>query len=267
MTAPVMVDRGGFRLAARIDGQPEGAPWIMLSNSLGATAAMWEPQLALLARRYRILRYDTRGHGASDAPPAPYSFDDLKGDVIALMDHFGIARADYLGLSLGGMTGLGLAIHHGNRLGRMICCDARADAPPPFVQAWDERMAAIDQGGLAAVVGGSMERWFTEEWRKANPDALRTFEDAFLANSPIGYKGCAEALKHLDYFKDLGRISLPVLYLVGAKDMGAPPAVMQAMAQATPGSAYVEIPEAAHLPNIDNTKDFNAAIGEFLGLT
>ncbi len=261
-----MVDRGGFRLAARIDGRPEGAPWIVLSNSLGAAAMMWEPQLEPLARRYRILRYDTRGHGASGAPAGPYSFDDLCDDVIALMDHFGIGRADYLGLSLGGMTGLGLAINHGARFGRMICCDARADAPPPFAQSWDERMAAIEKGGLTAIVGGSMERWFVEPWRKANPDTLKAFEDTYLATSVTGFKGCAEALKRLDYLKDLGRIALPVLYVVGAKDLGAPPPVMRAMAEATPGSAYAEIPDAAHLPNVDNSKHFNAAIGAFLGL-
>jgi 3-oxoadipate enol-lactonase len=266
MANPVIVDRGGFGLATWVDGCPVGAPWIVLSNSLGATAKMWEPQLALLGKRYRILRYDTRGHGASGAPSAPYSFDDLTGDVIALMDHFDIARADYMGLSLGGMTGLGLAIHHGARLGRLICCDARADNPQPFVQSWDERMAAIDKGGLAAIVGATMERWFVESWRKANPEVLRTFEDAFLATSLEGFKGCAEALKRLDYLKDLGGITVPLLYIVGAKDQGAPPAVVHAMSLATPGSAYVEIADAAHLSNIDNTKDFNAAIGDFLGL-
>ncbi len=195
MTAPITVDRGGFRLAAYIDGQGEGAPWIILSNSLGAAAMMWEPQLELLGKRYRILRYDTRGHGASDAPTGPYSFEDLVGDVIALADHFGIARASYMGLSLGGMTGLGLAIHHAGRFERVVCCDARADNPPAFVQSWDDRGAAIDKGGLAAILGMTMERWFVESWRQAHPEALHRFEDAFLATSPTGYRGCAEALK------------------------------------------------------------------------
>ncbi len=266
MTTSVAVDRGGFKLAAYIDGKGEGAPWIVLSNSLGAAAMMWEPQLELVGKRYRILRYDTRGHGMSDAPPSPYSWDDLTGDVIALMDHFGITQASYMGLSLGGMTGLGLAIHHGNRFERVVCCDARADAPPPFVQSWDDRLAVIDEDGLTAILAGTMERWFVERWRKGNPDALKRFEDAFLVTSVTGYKGCAEALKRLDYLKDLGSIAIPVLYVGGAKDIGAAPVVMRAMAEATLGTSYTEIPDAAHLPNIDNTNAFNAAISGFLGL-
>jgi 3-oxoadipate enol-lactonase len=264
MTAPIAVDRGGFSLAAFIDGQPEGAPWIILSNSLGASAMMWEPQLELLGKRYRILRYDTRGHGASDMPPGAYSFDDLVGDVIALMDDFGIAKSSYIGLSLGGMTGLGLAIHHGDRFDRIVCCDARADNPPPFVQSWDDRMAAIAKGGLEAILPATMERWFVERWRKDNPDTLKRFESIFLLTK--GFGGCAEALKRLDYLKDLGKIRIPMLYVGGEKDMGAPPQVMRAMADATPGARFAEVPDAAHLPNVDNTKDFNAAISSFLGL-
>jgi 3-oxoadipate enol-lactonase len=264
MTAQLAVDRGGFKLAAYIDGQGEGAPWIVLSNSLGASAMMWEPQLELLGKRYRILRYDTRGHGASDAPPSPYSFADLVGDVIALMDHVGIAKASYMGLSLGGMTGLGLAIHNGDRFDRMVICDARADNPPAFVQSWDDRLAAMDKGGLAAILEASMERWFVERWRAAKPDKLAQFKEIYLLTK--GFRGCAEALKRLDYLKDLGRIAIPILYVGGAKDMGAPPEVMRAMAEATPGARFAEIPDAAHLPNVDNTEGFNAAIGAFLGV-
>ena len=267
MTAPITVDRGGFRLAAYIDGQGEGAPWIILSNSLGAAAMMWEPQLELLGKRYRILRYDTRGHGASDAPTGPYSFEDLVGDVIALADHFGIARASYMGLSLGGMTGLGLAIHHAGRFERVVCCDARADNPPAFVQSWVDRLAAIDKGGLAAILGMTMERWFVESWRQAHPEVLHRFEAAFLATSPAGYRGCAEALKRLNYLKDLGSIAIPVLYVGGAKDLGAPAEGMRVMTAATPGARFAEIADAAHLSNVDNTKDFNAAISGFLGLS
>jgi 3-oxoadipate enol-lactonase len=266
MSRTVTVERRGFSLAASVSGQGEGAPWIVLSNSLGATMMMWEPQLALLGSRYRILSYDTRGHGASETPPAPYRFDDLVGDVIALLDHFGIAKASYLGLSLGGMTGLGLAIRHPDRIERLVCCDARADAPPPFVQSWDDRLAAIGRGGLAAIVSGTMERWFVEDWRKAHPEQLERFEREFLRTSPEGYSGCAEALKQLDYLKDLGRIALPTLYVVGEKDGGAPPAAMRAMADATPGAGFEVVPDAAHLANVDNANAFNRAISSFLGL-
>ncbi|MFC7398421.1 3-oxoadipate enol-lactonase [Chelatococcus sp. GCM10030263] len=267
MSEPVIVDRGGFRLAARVCGASEGAPWIVLSNSLGASTLMWEPQMEWLGRRYRILAYDTRGHGASEAPPGPYSFADLTGDVLALMDHFRIDRAALMGLSLGGMTALGLAIHHPRRFERVVCCDARADGPEPFVRSWDERLAAIAAGGLDAIVDGTLERWFVARYHKANPEQIARFRAMFLATSPVGFAGCAEALKRLDYLKDLPRIRIPVLYVVGEKDQGAPPEAMRAMAAATPGAHLVQIPDAAHLPNVDNSFAFHAAVAPFLGLS
>jgi 3-oxoadipate enol-lactonase len=262
----IIVDRGGFSLAADVTGQPEGAPWLILSNSLGASRMMWEPQLALLGTRYRVLRYDTRGHGASDTPHGTYTLAKLGDDVIALMDHFRIGKASFMGLSLGGMTGLGLAINHGSRFERIICCDARADAPPAFVGGWDERKAAVQKGGLQSIVSETMRRWFVERWRETNKDHLARFEHVFIATTVEGYQACASALRSLDYLKDLGSVRVPMLYVVGEKDVGAPPAVMQAMAQATPGAEFAIIPDAAHLPNIDNTPAFNAAISGFLGL-
>lgn len=266
MSAIVKVSRGSFSLAARVTGRPEGAPWIVLSNSLGASMEMWAPQLAMLEKHYRVLAYDTRGHGKSDAPEGPYDFDDLTGDVIALMDHFGIASADYMGLSLGGMTGLGLAIHHGDRIERLVCCDARADAPAGFVESWDNRVAAIESGGLAEILGGTMERWFSEGFRTGEPRQMASMDAMFLATSITGYKGCAAALKTLDYLGDLGRIACPTLYVVGDEDMGSPPAVMKDMAAKTPGSRYAEIPGAAHIANVDKPDAFNAVVAGFLGL-
>jgi 3-oxoadipate enol-lactonase len=266
MSGVVMADRGGFRLATRVTGQGEGAPWLVLSNSLGASMMMWDDQLELLGRTYRVLSYDTRGHGASDAPTGPYSFDDLVGDVIALMDRRGIAKATYMGLSLGGMTGLGLALKHPARFERIVCCDARADNPEPFVKSWDDRIAAIDANGLSAILAPTMERWFVESWRTANPARLKAFETEFLKTSAEGYKGCAAAIKTLNYLKDLGSVKVPVLYVCGEQDMGAPIAVMGAMSAATPGSALAGIPNAAHLPNVDNAAVFNRAIAPFLRL-
>jgi 3-oxoadipate enol-lactonase len=261
-----MVDRGDFRLAAVVSGREQGAPWLVLSNSLGATMMMWEPQLASLQQRYRILSYDARGHGASEAPPGPYAFDDLVADVIALMDRFGIGGASFMGLSLGGMTGLGLAIRHPDRLARLVCCDARADAPAPYVQGWNDRLAAVEKGGLAAIMPDTMERWFVERWRRENPDELRRFQEAFLATSRQGYRGCVAALQQLDYLKDLGQIRCPVLYVAGEKDMAASPATMQAMADATPQGQLAVVPDAAHLSCVDNGAAFRAAVAPFLDL-
>lgn len=258
----VTVQRDGFALSATVSGR-ESAPWLLLANSLGTTQAMWEPQRQLLDRRYRVLSFDTRGHGESGFPAGPYAFDDLVEDVVAVMDRFEIGTANYLGLSLGGMTGLGLALRHPDRIERLVCCNARADAPPAFIQGWDDRLASVEKGGLAAIVSGTMERWFGDRWRNDNPEMLERFEKSFVGTSVDGYRGCVAALKELDYLKQLGRIRAPTLYVAGEYDLAAPVSAMQAMAAATPG-CEIAIIAARHLSNVDNAAAFDAAIERFL---
>ncbi len=249
----------------QVDG-PEGAPWLICSNSLGATHRMWAPQMATFSQHYRVLRYDTRGHGQSGAPNAPYQLSDLIKDVIGLMDHYAIETADYIGLSLGGMTGLGIALGHPERINRLICCDARADAPPPFAKMWDERIAAVDMNGVASLWPGTLERWLTAACQAQSKEAVDRLKADFETTSAEGYKGCAAAIRGLDYLRHLGSLSLPVLYIVGDQDSGASPETMRAMADATPGAMFKVIPNAAHIANIDNTDAFNAAFTGFLGL-
>lgn len=263
----IKVDRDGFALAAYVSGRPDGAPWIVLSNSLAASHVMWEPQLPVLEPHYRVLRYDTRGHGRSDAPPGPYSVDDLVGDVVALMDRFGIGQADYMGLSLGGMTGLGLAVANPQRLRRLVCCDARAQATEDFAKAWDERVAAAEKDGMQAILASTMERWFTADFRAREPAVMRRIEEMMLGTSVVGYKGCAAALQTLNLTDSLPRIAVPTLYVAGADDPGTPAAGMRDMAQRTPGAEFVELTNAAHISNVNAPDAFNAAIASFLGLT
>lgn len=257
----------GVTLNVRIDSPESSGPWLVLSNSLGATSAMWEPQMTILASRYRVLRYDTRGHGESDAPPGPYSFDDLLGDVIALLDRFEIDRTAFMGLSMGGMTGLGLAISHPNRLSRVVCADGRADAPEGFRAMWDERIAKVEAGGLAAIVDSTLASWLTENWRASHPEETLSIRNMILSNDSKGYAACCHALKELDYLRHLGRAVAPVLFVGGSEDKGAPPEVMREMAQATPGGVYREIPGAAHVANLNAPDEFNAAISDFLALS
>lgn len=257
--------RSEVQLNTRVDGDAD-LPWLILSNSLGANLAMWEPQMSLLTSKYRVLRYDTRGHGGSDTPLGPYSFDDLTRDVLELMEAFGIDRASFMGLSMGGMTGLGLAIHHADRIERVVCADARADAPEPFREMWDQRMAAVEAGGLEAIADGTLATWFTEDWREANPEAAAAIRAMVTSNDPAGYIGCCQALKQLDFLKSLGEAKVPVLYVGGSEDKGAAPEVMRAMADATPGGAFHEISGAAHVANINAPKAYNAAITDFLNL-
>ncbi|WP_375457837.1 3-oxoadipate enol-lactonase [uncultured Enterovirga sp.] len=258
-----MIDIPGGRLFSRVDGDAD-KPWLVLSNSLASDHTMWDPQMAALTARYRVLRYDTRGHGRSDAPPSPYGFPDLVSDVVTVMDAHGIRRAAHMGLSLGGMTGLGLALEHPDRVERLVCCDARADAPEGFVRSWDDRIAAVERGGMAALVDGTLDRWLTPAFRAAHPEEVAKLAAQIRATQPEGYKGCAAALKTLDYLKDLGRLALPVLYVVGAEDSGAPVPAMQAMADATPGARFEIVPNAAHIANVDNPKGFGRALEGFL---
>ncbi len=258
-----LIDINGTKLFVQIDG-PMGAPWLICSNSLGASHHMWAPQMDMLTEQHRVLRYDTRGHGQSAAPTEPYQLGDLVGDVIGFMDHHDIETADFLGLSLGGMTGLGLALHHADRINRLICCDARADAPPPFAEMWDQRIADVDAKGVAALWSGTLERWLTPECQTCDPEMVDRLKTDFDLTSAEGYKGCAAAIRELDYLRHLSSIKTPVLYIVGDRDSGASPETMQTMADATPGARFEIIESAAHIANIDNPGAFSAALAGFL---
>lgn len=256
---------GDAEIAYRIDGSSQ-APWLILSNSLATDHRMWAPQMEDLTRHFRVLRYDKRGHGGSSAPTPPYSFEALTGDVANLMDALAIEKADFVGLSIGGMTGLGLAIHHPDRIRRLVCADARADAPEIYQKMWPANIAAAREGGMAAIAGPTTERWFTESYRNdpMRADALALVRDMITATTVDGYEGCASCLTTLDYLPGLGSISCPVLYMGGVHDPAAPIDVMRDMAAATPGADFAEIPDAAHLSNMENPRAFNRALINWL---
>ena len=261
----IRIDRGGFSLGAP-DTPRAGAPWLMLANSLGATRAMWRPQHARLAAHYAIVGYHARGHGGSDAPPGPYGMDDLVNDAIAVMDQLSIRTTHFTGLSLGGMTELGLAIRHPARLDALVCCDARADCPPAAAAIWHGRVAAAEAGGLEAIAEETLAGGFTPAFRAREPDAVRRWRAMVLQTSMVGYRGAAHAVTTCDWCEGLPSINVPTLYVCGAQDQGSPPAAMRAMTAATPGAVSAEVEDAAHLPNIYNAPAFEAAIAPFLKL-
>ena len=263
MTDRVSISRGDVTISALATGR-ETDPAIPLSNSLGAGLGMWEPQRELLEQHYRVIGYDTRGHGQSSTPDGDYSFDDLTGDAIAVLDYFGVETADYIGLSLGGMTGLGLALDHADRFGKVVCACARADAPLPFATSWDDRIAAIAGDGLSAIWPGTLERWLTPRFAANNPAIVEMLASDFMQTTVDGYTGCSRALQTLDYKRRLTEMTTPVLYISGADDMGAAPAVMQEMFVATPGSEYENIPACAHIANLNQTSTFNGALQRYL---
>ena len=249
----------------RIDGS-QNTDWIILSNSLGANLNMWSDQIPLLSSKFRVLRYDTRGHGESSTPIGRYTFDDLLFDVMQLMDHFEIESTAFIGLSMGGMTGLGLGLQFPQRFNKIVCADARADAPDVFRNMWDDRISKVQDGGLHAIVDGTIQSWFTSDWVERNPSRVAEIKDMVLSNDAEGYVSCCYALKELDYLKDLPRLTVPVLYVGGDQDKGASPEVMSKMADATPNATYVKIRDAAHVANINASEPFNAAIQNFLDI-
>jgi|AntAceMinimDraft_12_1070368.scaffolds.fasta_scaffold01937_4 3-oxoadipate enol-lactonase len=263
MTDRLTVRNGDAQLSVMVTGRADG-PAVLLSNSLGAGLVMWAPQRALLDPHFRVIGYDTRGHGQSSAPAGDYSFADLTGDALAILDHLDVDRADIIGLSLGGMTALGLGLDHPDRVGRMVCACARADAPPAFVSSWDDRIAAITAGGMDAIWPGTLDRWLTPEQVEANPIMVAGLADDFNATAVMGYTGCARALQHLDYRRRLTDMNVPVLYISGADDLGAPPEAMHAMWLATPGSEYINIPDCAHIANLNRPDAFNRALQKYL---
>jgi 3-oxoadipate enol-lactonase len=250
-----------FRIA--ISGR-EGAPWLTFSNSHATDLALWDEQAGLLQSRFRILRYDTRGHGGTEASEGAYDFDLLTSDVVALWDALGIARSHYVGLSLGGTTGLELALRYPGRVASLAACDCRCHATPEFAASWDGRIETARRDGMEALVEPTLQRWFTPAFRERNPPALDTVRDMIRRTSVAGYVGCAEALKRIDCEPRLPAIRCPTLFITGDKDPSAPPDLVGRWQALVPGSRLAVIDKAAHISNIENPEQFDAALETFL---
>ncbi len=252
----------GLQFHCRIDG-PEGAPWLVFSNSLLTDLTMWDPQVAALSGRFRILRYDQRGHGKTSVPPGPSHFDRLADDAEALLAHFGIERAVFIGISMGAATTLALASRHPGRLAALVACDGQSKSPSSSRAAWDERIALARAQGMAALAQVTVPRWFLPASVSAGGPAIENVAAMIRATPFEGFVSCARALQDFDYDADLPGITLPTLLMVGAGD-GVLPTTMRAMQAKIPGARFVEIPEAGHLSNLEQPDAFTAALGAFL---
>lgn len=241
-------------------------PGLLLSNGIGTTTRVWEPQLPLLEQFFKVVRYDTRGHGDSPTPDGPYSFDMLVDDAFAVMDQHGLDAASVMGCSLGSMTAIGMGLARPERVTRIVCTAARADGPEPFRKSWDDRINVIAAKGIAGLWDGTVGNWLTPAFRETNPDVIKMMHHEFHKTTPDGYGGCAIALKGLDYLKDLGDMKVPMLFVAGADDKGATPATMEAMAAACPNSEYALVEGAGHIINVNQDKAFNLAVCSFLGM-
>ena len=256
-----LVDANGCRFHVEIDG-PDGAPWLVLSHSLGATLDMWRPQVAAFARGFRVLRYDTRGHGASSVTDGPYTIARLGSDVLGLLDALGVERAGYCGLSMGGATGIWLAAHAPDRFTRMVFCNTLPWLGPP--ETMHSRILAVLREGLEPLADATMERWFTPEFRAHDPATVQEIRRQLLATSVAGYVACCAALRDYDERASLAGIAVPTMIVAGTHDPAPPLAAARAFAALLPGAALVELP-AAHLTNLGATAPFNAAVLRFLG--
>jgi 3-oxoadipate enol-lactonase len=242
------------------DGPP-GAPVVILSHALGTATEMWEPQVPALAERFRVIRYDHRGHGRSRVPPGPYSIDDLGTDLLGLMDRLRIERASLVGLSLGAMTVLWVAATAPDRVERLVACCTLARPPSP--QAWVDRAATVRRDGIAAIGDLVIERW---GYTGRNREVQELLRRLLLATPAEGYAACCDAIAGLDLEPLLGRIPAPTLLVAGAEDPAAPPHGMRALGDAlgTDDVAFAVIDDAAHLVNVERADAVTAAIAHHL---
>lgn len=257
------IKANGIQINYELSGK-EGASVVVLSHSLGCSLAMWDPQLQSLEPNYRVLRYDTRGHGGTDAPSGAYTLDMLGADAIGLLDALGIDMVHLVGLSMGGMIGQCLALNHANRLHSLTLCDTAAIIPEEAQPVWQERINVARDKGMQALVESTLERWFTQPYLSKNPPAVDLIRKQFLATSVAGYIGCSEAIRRLNYLERLAEVKKPALIIVGEDDHGTPVAASKAMHQRIPGSRLVVLPSAAHLSNLEQPEAFNNALIEFL---
>jgi 3-oxoadipate enol-lactonase len=243
-------------------GGRESAPVVAFTGSLGTNLTMWRPQSDRLGERFRTLRYDIRGHGASPAPSGPYAMDELGADLVALLDRLEIERASLCGLSIGGMISMWVAAHAPERVERLVLCCTSAQLGPP--EAWHDRVAAVRSGGIEAIADGVLERWFTPGFAVEHPEVIERMRAQLIATPREGYIGCCEAIAAMDLTGDLPRVGAPTLVLAAEQDLATPPEHGRRIAGLIPGARFQTISPAAHIATIERPDVTTATILRFL---
>jgi 3-oxoadipate enol-lactonase len=254
------IDTKDLRIHYQIDG-PASAATLVLSNSLGTNLSLWEPQLPVFVRDFRVLRYDSRGHGQTSATPGEYSVELLARDVLRLLDALKLDRVHFCGLSIGGMTGMWLGVNVPERLNKLVLCNTAAQIGN--ADGWNARIKTVREGGTKAVSESVIDRWFTPDFRAKNPDLMARTKAMIDGTSTDGYTGSCAAVRDFDFWARVGVIRTPTLVIAGAHDAAVPPADGQKFAHAIPGARFAEL-SAAHISNIEDADRFTTEVSAFL---
>ena len=242
----------------------QGAPWLVFSHSLACSVRMWDGEIETHKASYRVLVYDTRGHGQSAAPQGPYTLEQLADDLQALLMHLKIEKPHYVGLSMGGMIGQTAALKYPGLFRTLTLCDTTSRYPAEAAPMWQDRIRMAESKGMAAMVQPTLERWFTESFRQRHPEKVKPVA-ALIESTPLaGYVGCCAAIPKINVTSRLKEIKTPTLVICGEDDPATPPAMAREIQQNLPGAKLVLIPRAAHLANIEQPEAFNRALAEFL---
>jgi 3-oxoadipate enol-lactonase len=250
----------GIELEYSIEGN---GPWLAMSHSLACNSRMWDEQMPFLAKRFKVLRFDTRGHGGSDAPAGAYTLEQLADDVKGLFDVLGIRTAHWAGLSMGGMIGQTFALKYPGVLASLVLADTTSRYPAEAAPVWADRIKVVESKGMEPLVQPTLERWFTAPYRAAQPAQMKRIGDMIRATPVAGYVGCCHAIPKINLTARLGEIKVPALVVVGADDAGTPPAMAHEIHEHLAGSELVIIPSAAHLSNVEQPAAFDAALAKF----
>jgi 3-oxoadipate enol-lactonase len=251
----------GIQINYTVEGS---GPWVVMSHSLACSVEMWDPQAEALAKNYRVLRFDTRGHGRSDAPSGAYTLEQLADDTHGLLRALEVERPHFVGLSMGGMIGMTYALRYPGQFRSLVLCDTSSRLGPEVQPVWDDRIKTATEKGMEPLVEPTLKRWFTEAILAKRPPVLDKVAAMIRATPPVGYAGCCHAIPKINLTARLKEIGCPIQIIVGEQDAGTPVAMSREIHDAAPGSELVIIPNASHLSNLEQPEAFNRALTEFL---
>ena len=254
------IQSNGCPIHVEIEG-PENKPVLMLSNSLGTTLKMWEPQVAALTEHFRLVRYDRRGHGQSGVPAGPYNMEMLGRDVLAILDGLGIEKVNWCGLSMGGMVGMWLGANAPQRINKLILSNTSAYMAAKDV--WNDRIRQVREKGLESIVSGNMERWFTKDFRDAEPKVMAWMTEMFLTTKPEGYIACGEAVRDMDHREIIKSITAPTMVIAGRHDPATTLEAAEFIRSRIP-RASLTVLDAAHIANVEQPHDYTDRVLGFL---